>query len=795
MSRQSFRRAHGAKGATTFIDAIVLLALVVGAVRAGEGEAASPEPGTPLRRQVSYSGLFPFYSHERFEDGSARTRGAAGLVRIDREPDGSFRHALIPLYGVSANPSRGERELAIWPLLLLHGRSPGEGYDALGPLARWYRGESQHLLLWPLLHAAREPREEPFRYLPTLYRQGFWADGTIRRRLGVPLLELAEHSRSGKVSAWTILNAFNFAPETEGGLPLARARLHEDGSWSAHLFPLAFAGRGPERRYVYTPLAAWWSAMDGSSGIVLPPALSWLERESEAFRLNVLWPFFRLARDSHSTSTRLFPFYFEDENRERNAGYRFLIPFHGLTWTGDGRRQHYVPLLLAHYYASESGAVSAGALWPLLHYGRDGSDLEVRVLPFLDHRRLGTVEHSGVGILLYRRSIRPDRDLAEHWVLWPLLRRRTSPTRSTAWLLPFFCRDIERSPRREADVTFAAPGLYFEDSRTRTVLSRDEPRFFHEEKRKRILWPFFSDSTTRTWHVDGDPGALPLETPAGVPYLESRMRFVLPPLISWDREIFESDEEPRCGYHLWPLVHLSRSSGSAKVAIVPLLFTGKAPGRGYAYLYPLVAVERGPESEKTFGFLTSFIQWREDDESAHVHLCPLIFKYSRRPEETSVTGLFGSVIYRSSKDGGWFHLLPLGFGMWEGERVSFGVFPFYLRRRHGDEGIRYWNAARLLFLWNDLGSPRERHWSFFWKFMERTSDVEGNRDFRILHRLVVHRNVEGQRELIVNPFFRSFSDARTGEASLDVLKVLYRRDRKGGEEMVRVLGIPLGKRS
>ena len=279
--------------------------------------------------------------------------------------------------------------------------------------------------------------------------------------------------------------------------------------------------------------------------------------------------------------------------------------------------------------------------------------------------------------------------------------------------------------------------------------------------------------------------------PRRPPYRDFRIRFILPPLVSWDRETFESDEEPRRSYHLWPLVHLSQSSGTRKVAVAPLVFTGKTPGRGYAYLYPLAAIERGPESEKGFGFWTSFIQWHENAESTHVHLCPLVFKYSRDHEATSVLGLFGSVLYRSSKGEGWFHLFPLGFGMWEGDQVSFGVFPFYLRRRHGDEGIGYWNAARLLFLFNDLSSPRERHWSLFWKLIQRTSDVEGNHELRVLHRLVVHRDVQGQRELIVNPLFRSFEDARTGEASFDILKVIYRRERKDGVERVRVLGIPL----
>src|SRR5688572_6700446 len=154
MLRQSLRGMPFRGRLATFVAAIALLASAQGMARAEEAEPVSPSPapGTPLRRQASYSGLFPLYSHERFEDGSARTRGAVGLVHIDREPDGSFRHGVLPLYDASGSSLRGEHGLAIYPLLFFHGRSPGKGFDIIGPFARWYRGESHHLLLWPLLH-------------------------------------------------------------------------------------------------------------------------------------------------------------------------------------------------------------------------------------------------------------------------------------------------------------------------------------------------------------------------------------------------------------------------------------------------------------------------------------------------------------------------------------------------------------------------------------------------------------------------------------------------------------------
>ena len=112
----------------------------------------------------------------------------------------------------------------------------------------------------------------------------------------------------------------------------------------------------------------------------------------------------------------------------------------------------------------------------------------------------------------------------------------------------------------------------------------------------------------------------------------------------------------------WPLVQYRREPETFDFRVLPSLFTGRAPERKYTYLYPLLAVETGAAAESGFGKETSLFQWFDGPGSRHFRMFPLLFNAERRGEEQRVTGPIGIFHYRASPEGGWFHLLPLGYG-------------------------------------------------------------------------------------------------------------------------------------
>jgi hypothetical protein len=244
----------------------------------------------------------------------------------------------------------------------------------------------------------------------------------------------------------------------------------------------------------------------------------------------------------------------------------------------------------------------------------------------------------------------------------------------------------------------------------------------------------------------------------------------------------------------WPIVRYKEESHSTDFLFFPSIYAGDAPRRSYAYLWPLLAVEDGPEARAKFGYHTSLVRWYSDAKEDTFHIFPALFRWSRTEDEgLSVASLFYLAYLRSGPSDGWFHILPLGYGKWDEDRLSFGVFPLYLHRDAGKEAIDYWNPTRFLFLWNTFLGKDEFHWSFFWKLVERTSAKSGDGEFRILHRLFVDRSVEGQHELTLNPFFSNFEDERTGKSSFSILKFVYRSDTEGGETTRRVFFIPVSR--
>ena len=89
-----------------------LAAIILFLVFSLAASAQAPGEGGPLRRQSVYRGLFPFYTHEEFEDGSSRSKVLLGLVRAESEPNGDSYHHVLPFYSTSLSDGGVDRSLA-----------------------------------------------------------------------------------------------------------------------------------------------------------------------------------------------------------------------------------------------------------------------------------------------------------------------------------------------------------------------------------------------------------------------------------------------------------------------------------------------------------------------------------------------------------------------------------------------------------------------------------------------------------------------------------------------------------
>lgn len=277
------------------------------------------------------------------------------------------------------------------------------------------------------------------------------------------------------------------------------------------------------------------------------------------------------------------------------------------------------------------------------------------------------------------------------------------------------------------------------------------------------------------------------------------------------------DENGDLHQHLLPFYDLTHASGGAdrRLAIFPLLyFRRRSPETDYDHVFPLLSRWRSGESSHVLSW--PFFQLASQPQSAPYRYIPTLFRYGTTDEANAqrlgfpflfeyyragepgeqryrrtVSGPLYRFHYSAGSDGRWFHLLPLGFGRWEGEDSSLGIFPSYYGRAHGSADLDYWSAGRFFYLWSRLENDRQTHTSFLWKVMDWTSSPDGDHDFRILHRLFADRRVESQREILLNPFFRYFDDRRTGRSHFSVFRLLQSSEIEEGVRTRRILFIPV----
>ncbi|MEM7232289.1 MAG: hypothetical protein AAF517_08955 [Planctomycetota bacterium] len=805
-----FGRQFEAVFTATLLGAAFLLPKAVSAQDAGsaqdEGSAQVEESaqdegaGFSQRghlRRSNRTGQWPFYTYEKFDDGRSKSTYLFSAIRIDEEPDGDYYHRFYPFYAKSSEDGGANRDLALFPAFFWHRRSPELDHDILFPIfGKWRAGEAKHTVIWPLMQVASDPMSAPYRTIPTLFRYGSWSDtGKSSWRLGVPFfLDLFAHRSEGESSATAFGSFFPFGSDTNG-LSIGRRSRSSDGSWDAHLFPLFAAGNSADGDdgYVISPVFGKWSGR--RSGFVIPPLLTWMSREEDDYSLWALAPFFSRWREERSGGMHVLPFYLSVDKHydyvrrlERRAT---LVYGRDRKYNGDALvwDRKYVPLLLSSWARNPENEHqwSWNVLWPLFHgSGRSESDSSVRALPFYDARVSSTGDRFGIGGILYRRHRNFTSESTSHWVLFPFLHSKTSPNLTRRWAFPIYFSNTETWDERfDKKFGVALGGTNREKLSILLpfhVNSESVSAWEHEDilhtstQRQRHFWPVYGRSESKVEETN-DNGDVTVAR-------HWRKHSSLWPFFSYEWDSLDGLEATakRTIRAPWPILRHRWDADSSDFL-----------------LFPLLSIQNRSREDGLLESLSLVRSSRSNDYS-RFRIHPFLFNYKWYErygrESTTFTGPLWLFHYdnerqRDGTDDMWFHFLPLAFAQSKNGRGAGGVFPLFYRRDFGSDQIDYWSFSRFFFAWNRFVNDDERYTSILWKFLEYSSGDGGHHDFRMMHRLVVHRNVDGQREYAFNPLFSYFDDEQTGENRLRVLMFLYRSSSDGTRTKRSLLFIPL----
>ena len=721
-------------------------------------------PYSDLERREHF-GVWPLWSSDIYDDGLERTNGLLGLYRSEERPNGDFYHRVLPFYSRRVEDGGRDTAFTIYPLLWSHGRAPDSSHDWIIPFfATWQRGPERDTLLWPLFHHATK-LEGPGGSIPALWGSASWElsdgerplspdstdTGGSQTRLGLPyVFDLWQQVREGEHFSWQLATLLPWGRTGRAGLPLVRQSRLDADHWHAHIFPLFGAGaRGDETSYVWTPFFGSWSGPEQERGLALPWLLSWWSDSKLRSTADILAPIYHHEREGDTELGWLFPLwghYDDSEVSVRAASLAWLRVENRSTET----RNDFLPLL-GTYWKTAPDQTTVNVLWPLVHFDDHGETHSRRFWPFWDAYESPQESSFGLGLGLWRHREKPAEDFVRDLWLFGLGYNRNSVQGSTHWALPLWIAHESRTEDTQREWTFTFPSIWHRYRKG----PRDEYQSLH-------IWPFYGRSDTE---LDG--GAE-----------RRRMRAVLAPLFLWrTRTINGSVEERHSTLHApWPLFRRDHSqSGGSATRITPLL----------------TWVEDDWRSSEWYDWLLHLVHVSASDSKTLVELFPGLFQYKSTPESLEVSGLLSLIEYERHDDYRGFHALPFVWYESEPEESTWAIWPLTYQRDAGPQDIDYGLFRRLLFVWHSQVNEDEAYDSILWKLAESSRDRHGNHDFRILHRLFVHRDVDGQSERVLNPFFSTFRDERTGRSHWSILSIVWRSSTADGVTTRRLFGIPV----
>jgi hypothetical protein len=530
--------------------------------------------------------------------------------------------------------------------------------------------------------------------------------------------------------------------------------------WTYALFPLLFAGRRGDTRFVASPVAAHVRSAT-STTTVIGPLYS--------------------HRDEHGHDTGVFPLLMHGR---RTSGSRYTVSPALLSWharRSDGDFSTFsLPLLFAHwggprdrslwwltsYFHRDPDGWSA-TVFPLYFGGRRGPRHHQAVPPFFAH--WGDAEHERTLVLNtyfgretstgdYAASFFPlvfaGRTGADSYLLSPLVLSWRNPWESTTIVGPAF---------HHADALGHDRGLvplYFQGQSGPRRYRHVPPLLFFdwadEGSRRTIAGPFYRFTGRDAWHT----GVVPLWFQGATP----TRRYAVSPLLPF----WYLREGGRRLLVVGPFYH-DRVPDGWHAGLVPLYFGGRTKS-GFYHLAPLaLTFDWGDREERTTIFPLGY---RHRAPGAHdFGIVPLYFEHRRgrarvvivppllsaRWEEGETRGLVAlGLLYRfADRDAHHRGLVPLYFAGDTNQRSVPGpssyrlILPPLLMRLRSPTGAT--TVAGPFFRWSE---ERERHFGLLPLYFggRGLGDGSGRYD-HVLPPVVWSWGDRDERTLVVGTFY------------------------------------------
>jgi hypothetical protein len=276
-------------------------------------------------------------------EGKESDLWAGGPLFHSRRGAESASSHLLPLYYQSRTPD----ESMFVSLPYSHHRDKEGSWSLVPPLWFDYADHTRDFTLTPFYMWGSDKRTgEPWSAVPPLYYHhdddagdaflsplySSWSGANRTRHTLIPPALSYYQSSAERSDLWTL-----------GGLAhLSRG----EKRGSSYLFPLYYENKNSGT--VLSPLWATWKpdAEPGHSITVVPPLLSWLDRDSDSRSLHLLLAAGKFSWGENPESSWLFPFYY------RNPSDDTLLSLPYARWREGDKSATAIPLLLSSFMSN-----------------------------------------------------------------------------------------------------------------------------------------------------------------------------------------------------------------------------------------------------------------------------------------------------------------------------------------------------------------------------------------------------------------------------------------------------------
>ncbi len=718
-----------------------------------------------LRANAGHFEIAHIYGREwDAEQGMSAHRVLYPLGFFERGPGEQYQRRFLPIYYAS---NHGGREvLALFPI-----------YGSWRSTARSWQ------VVVPLYFREVNPNGGTLVALPGYFdlRRG------DKRRHGFLPLYYAESTP--RDSILSVLGPLYVREREEGGVPAAQDSVlwplyqysRHAGGWHFHAFPALWHTRsGADRLDVIVPVYVRIEDETRTHHWVLPLWGQYTKREQDGSlfersvyalgsvihsrrtnaagartsnAVHVLGPLAGFARDDvkETSHSRLLPIWYRERTRDRELTLLFPAYFQK---EGPGQS---LSLWGGNLWVDRTSGDrrEVSALWPLVRYRAGGDNRKLDALLLFSWRDMGASRTLRITPLYYSRSATSieraapllhfataQRGGAERSrsLLFGFAGSHTSPTRNDWHAFPLF------SKRRYSAENGAL------------------------ERWSLVLFPLFDAHS----QGQGDHYTLRIGTGLFERRVSRESEYSKTALFF---NLWRDERWPTCvRRQMFPLWRYDRWDNGARRFFVSFAYgsTVHAPGQK----------ARGLLSPEGFYGLQC-IRHTQGDASVTWALNPFLFGYHRNDASgrSDWRALLLAANGHSRPAESAFQVLGLVRGRSTPARGEWSLSPIVHSEVERERSLRSFDWSRVLHLYYRGEDAAERRWSLLWHLASGSgSKVNGDGEFRIMHRFVEWTRSGTSAVRAVHPFFTWEEDTGDGYFYNSVLSFVYRAERKGASQ-------------